>query len=575
MMNEMYGLEIHSLIGSVVSKTNSEKGTKYQIKLFPTRELILTGPLFFDIMLPVDFHVRADGVEILIHDVTNEYVVAIRKLATVVSQDNKTFSIKFPFLENTKYAVSVWFFVVRNMFVNQNLPKWIPSIVVEDGILALEDKRCLPLSTPVSLYTGVGRNKGRRSYMEDVSFGFDVIQVKGSKGVGVYGVLDGHGGAECGQFASEELPPKIVTNLRKNVATADALYQSFLSVDEDFLRTTSNSSGSTACVFVWDRHLLCGTIANTGDTRAVLCRKRKAVDLTKDRKATDPEEIARIAIQGGFVANGRVLGSLAISRAFGDRSLKVVAKDAKDGNAAVNSSEKESSGKNYSRVLLVDPEITTFHVQPELDEYVVIATDGLWDVMSSQQVVDFVNILLTDAGWMQEGKLHSIDTILGLLRNSTKSISNLGSSGSDLTDANGGSSSNLLSRKSSKCPISSFLNKIADQLVNHAIKNLHSMDNVTAMILLLNPCRNVDSSMFAVVSECISRIKVTGSPKAAGNESRFFDLSSKNMKDVGKQLSAEIALDELCKADDSKSLKKPAQPIEEDLLDFLMDDRNF
>ena len=47
-----------------------------------------------------------------------------------------------------------------------------------------------------------------------------------------------------------------------------------------------------------------------------------AIDLTIDRKASDPEEVARIAESGGFVTNGRVQGTLAVSRALGDSQLK-------------------------------------------------------------------------------------------------------------------------------------------------------------------------------------------------------------------------------------------------------------
>ena len=58
-------------------------------------------------------------------------------------------------------------------------------------------------------------------------------------------------------------------------------------------------------------------IANTGDTRAVLSRNGKAQDLSYDRKGNDPEEIARVVKAGGFVSKGRIMGSLAVSRALG------------------------------------------------------------------------------------------------------------------------------------------------------------------------------------------------------------------------------------------------------------------
>src|SRR5205807_2260550 len=108
---------------------------------------------------------------------------------------------------------------------------------------------------------------------------------------------------------------------------------------------------------------------------------RTAVDLTIDKKANDSFEIARILREGGFVSNGRVMGSLAVSRAIGDCQLKHPSK----------------------RILIPDPEVTTFKplVQSiggtgggRADEFIVIATDGLWDVMTSQDAVDMVSTLL-------------------------------------------------------------------------------------------------------------------------------------------------------------------------------------
>ena len=59
-------------------------------------------------------------------------------------------------------------------------------------------------------------------------------------------------------------------------------------------------------------------LANAGDSRAVLSRGNKAVDVARDMKATDSCEIARIAKAGGYVSRGRVNGSLAIARAIGN-----------------------------------------------------------------------------------------------------------------------------------------------------------------------------------------------------------------------------------------------------------------
>lgn len=63
-------------------------------------------------------------------------------------------------------------------------------------------------------------------------------------------------------------------------------------------------------------------IANVGDTRAVISRNGVAERMSVDHKCDDPNEVDRIRKEGGIVIDGRVGGSLAVSRAFGDYSLK-------------------------------------------------------------------------------------------------------------------------------------------------------------------------------------------------------------------------------------------------------------
>lgn len=63
-------------------------------------------------------------------------------------------------------------------------------------------------------------------------------------------------------------------------------------------------------------------VANAGDTRAVLSKNGTAERLSKDHKASDPQEIDRIRSAGGKIMDGRVAGGLAITRAFGDFAYK-------------------------------------------------------------------------------------------------------------------------------------------------------------------------------------------------------------------------------------------------------------
>lgn len=107
-------------------------------------------------------------------------------------------------------------------------------------------------------------------------------------------------------------------------------------------------------------------VANVGDCRAVLCTADgTAVDLTTDHKASLPAEQKRIEESGGFVHNGRLDGILQISRGFGDLAHK------QDGH------------------LVVTPDVLEHLVVPA-DQFLLLASDGLFDVLTSQQAVNFV-----------------------------------------------------------------------------------------------------------------------------------------------------------------------------------------
>ena len=64
--------------------------------------------------------------------------------------------------------------------------------------------------------------------------------------------------------------------------------------------------------------------ANLGDARALMCRNGKYMDLSVDYKASRKDEQERIKSQGGYIVFGRVLGRLAVTRAFGDFECKQI-----------------------------------------------------------------------------------------------------------------------------------------------------------------------------------------------------------------------------------------------------------
>jgi serine/threonine protein phosphatase PrpC len=103
----------------------------------------------------------------------------------------------------------------------------------------------------------------------------------------------------------------------------DTLMKAYYELDNRYLSINSKSSqtcgAAVASVLIVGNILYC---ANLGDCRAVLCRNNRAVNLSKDQKASDEAECHRVMTEGGLIVGGRVAGRLAITRAIGDFSLK-------------------------------------------------------------------------------------------------------------------------------------------------------------------------------------------------------------------------------------------------------------
>lgn len=118
-------------------------------------------------------------------------------------------------------------------------------------------------------------------------------------------------------------------------------------------------------------------VANAGDSRAVLCRGGQAVALSDDHKPAQDREKNRIEAAGGFLADiggvCRVNGNLNLSRAIGDLKYK--------GNTDL---------QRHEQIITAQPDVRVETIGPD-DQFLLLACDGVWDVMSNQEAVDFVS----------------------------------------------------------------------------------------------------------------------------------------------------------------------------------------
>lgn len=209
--------------------------------------------------------------------------------------------------------------------------------------------------------------RGKRSSMEDFHQAMFQLDPRTGEVVGLFGVFDGHGGPNAADFVRSNLFINLLRHTKFNTDVTTALVDSFEYTDTQYLKLVDSNSKDDGCtavtaVVVGQRLL----VANVGDSRAVLSRKGKAIPMSVDHKPNTREERTRIEDAGGVVVwagTWRVGGVLAVSRAFGDRPLK--------------------------RYVIPTPDIRD-EVLTSDDDCLILASDGLWDVVSNQDAVALV-----------------------------------------------------------------------------------------------------------------------------------------------------------------------------------------
>ncbi|PSR95086.1 Protein like [Actinidia chinensis var. chinensis] len=232
---------------------------------------------------------------------------------------------------------------------------------------------------PVSPKFGVASICGRRRDMEDavaIHPFFCRREHDSANELHYFGVYDGHGCSHVAMKCRDRLHEVVKEELENKEARTEwknAMEQSFHRMDKEVISWNESmlaancrcelqspecdAVGSTAVVAIVTPEKI--IVANCGDSRAVLCRNGKAVALSTDHKPDRPDELNRIQAAGGRVIywdGPRVLGVLAMSRAIGDNYLKPY--------------------------VSCDPEVTVTDRTVD-DDCLILASDGLWDVVSN------------------------------------------------------------------------------------------------------------------------------------------------------------------------------------------------
>jgi protein phosphatase PTC1 len=196
----------------------------------------------------------------------------------------------------------------------------------------------------------------------------------------VYGVYDGHGGMHAADFAMTAIPELLACSNPHQEPIQRRLTKAFHGIDADICSRCSQAPilGTTACVaVVLPAGLECSSqrrqvrtlhVAHVGDSRALLVSSgpsgSSAAFLTSDHSPLRADESDRINAAGGHILNSRVNGILAVTRALGDVGLK--------------------------QAVVSTPDVVSIPLLPH-NHYLVLATDGIWNVCSEVDVCSLLD----------------------------------------------------------------------------------------------------------------------------------------------------------------------------------------
>lgn len=265
-------------------------------------------------------------------------------------------------------------------------------------------------SHPTSGYCDI---QGRRKVIED----FHTVHLYESHQF--FGVFDGHNGALVAKYASASLYGHVMdslgdidANAQKNPEWKDdiqmklieafqILHEGVIDVLESYPVKYMSKSGTTATALLMTKDNV--VIASVGDSRAVLSigssfdesSTSQSLQLTVDHVASDPTERKRIESLGGFVSERggtmRVNGTLVLTRSIGDVHL-------------------EPYLSRVPNVLVMTKREIQSKCQPRSSDdmpcFIILASDGLWDVFTNQEAVELVTSVLQTYGpqnWKEGG----------------------------------------------------------------------------------------------------------------------------------------------------------------------------
>ena len=282
--------------------------------------------------------------------------------------------------KKNKSNIKIINFSPKNKKIQNNIINKFPKIQNKALINNLKNKDNqinIKLTPYISYAFYAYQNKEYRDQMEDFH-NFEIIKFQNFE-LTYFSIFDGHGGIQVPSFLKNNFHSYLLDELKlvsfsndyelNNKNIISSINNTFEKIDKDIIdnKNFKNENGSTGTIIILYRNpynpnqrtIIC---ANIGDSKGYMIDKKNIKEITKDHKCDNENEVNRIKKKGGMVFQGRVFGTLMLTRSFGDKEFKTYG-------------------------VLSTPDIYNSIVNDK-DLFAIIASDGVWDVISKEYLFE-------------------------------------------------------------------------------------------------------------------------------------------------------------------------------------------
>lgn len=345
------------------------------------------------------------------------------------------------------------------------------------------------INQPVDILISSNSLQGKRQYNEDryyVEHPFILNNNNNNQSLTLLCVYDGHGGDKTSEYCAQHMQEHI-RNAYNNVKLSSkshkqhVLNNAYLECDNAILctqmKTLHDTSGTTAVTVLIDHNEI--VVGNVGDTRAILCRDNKPIELSIDHKPVTITERKRIEAASGRVTIPLIPLSF-IQENFNSNALKAVQNQASGGYCELNDKglavsralgdfafKKNPKLKPQQQAVTAEPHVKHIHRDYNNDEFILLCTDGLTNIADNDDCVKFINTRL-DKAYTRQAKKQLIKQLKAVNHdtyNNDYSDDDLKSP--DITDQD-------------------IIDGITSQLSQYALEQ-DSNDNVTVLLAVFKP----------------------------------------------------------------------------------------